>query len=103
MCGMTEAIPGKTCIIGFMDIQLDVTYENVLQTVRDWPQANQLSLVQDILNTLSQELRDSQRGRGRKTAHLALGLLAMSQGVTPPTDKEVSELLEEHRLRKYGS
>lgn len=83
-----------------MNIHLDVTYENILQTVRDWPPASQLILVQDILKTLGQEWGGDRRSK--KTAHLALGLLTMSQVDIPPTDEEISQLLEEHRLHKYG-
>ena len=74
------------------------TYETVLNTVRQWPPDRRFALVQDVLNTLTPEVKPS-RPR-RKTLEKALGLLATSQPA--PSDAEIKRWLDEHRMEKYG-
>lgn len=74
------------------------TYEAVLNTVRQWPPDRRFALVQDILNTLALEVKPP-RPR-RRTLEKALGLLATSQPA--PSDAEIEQWLDEHRMEKYG-
>ncbi len=74
------------------------SYEAVIEIVRNWPPASHFSLVQDVLKTLVPEVENSQSKRN--TLEKALGLLAASQSV--PSDAEVQQWLDEHRMEKYG-
>lgn len=74
------------------------SYETVLNTVCQWPPDRRFALVQDVLNTLVPEVL-SPRPR-RKTLQKALGLLATSQPA--PSDAEIKQWLDEHRMEKYG-
>ena len=81
---------------------LSTNYENILKTIKHWPSSERLNLIQDILDTLKPDLEDSNSTLSpvkRPTLPDALGLLATP---TPPSDQEVQELLDEHRLEKYG-
>ena len=73
-------------------------YKAVIETVRDWPAASRLSLVQDILKTLALEVENSRSKRN--TLEKALGLLATDQPA--PSDTDVQQWLDEHRMEKYG-
>ncbi len=73
-------------------------YDNVLQTVRQWPPNRRFALVRDVINTLATEAFPSQSKR--KTLKKALGLLATSRPA--PSDAEIQQWLDEHRLEKYG-
>ena len=81
-----------------MDTRKTVSYENVLDAVRQWPPDRRFALVQDVLSTLAPEVLPS-RPR-HKTLEKALGLLATSQPA--PSDAEIKQWLDEHRLEKYG-
>jgi hypothetical protein len=70
-----------------------ISYETVVNTVRQWPPDKRVVLVQDILNTLTSDTT-SPRPR-RKTLERALGLLATSQPA--PSDAEVKQWLDERR------
>lgn len=72
-------------------------YNEVLKTVEAWPPDQRLTLVQDILKTLGSQSHAS-RPR-RNTLKRALGLL---ETVSPPSDEEVKQWLEEERLGKYS-
>lgn len=72
------------------------TYQQVLEIVRQWPDARRFTLVQDVLKTLEPEAYP----RKKQTLSQALGLLATS--APPPSDEEVKQWLEEHRTEKYG-
>jgi hypothetical protein len=74
------------------------SYENVLQTIRQWPPDRRFALVRDVINTLSEEVF-SPRPR-RKTLERALGILATSQPA--PSDAEIQQWLDERRVEKYG-
>lgn len=73
-------------------------YETILKTIHNWPLADRLMLIQDILQSLMPEPAPS-RPR-HMTLPQALGLLATDQ--PPPSDVEVQQWLAEHRLEKYG-
>jgi hypothetical protein len=89
--------------IGIMaDVQVD-DYVEVLKTVQDWPFSQRIALVQDILRALVPELAilEAVAPRTRRnTLQEALGLLSTDQ--SPPSDEEIQEWLDEHRLEKYG-
>jgi len=70
-----------------------ISYETVVNTVRQWPPDQRVVLVQDILNTLTSDIA-SPRPR-RKTLKKALGLLATGQPA--PSDAEVRQWLDEVR------
>lgn len=78
-------------------IQQDESYTSVLHTVQTWPARQRYLLVQDLLKTLEPEVEPTKR---EDTLSLARGLLATDKPA--PTDEEVAQWLEEHRLEKYG-
>ena len=75
-----------------------INYKAVIEIIRDWPPASRFSLVQDVLKTLAPEVESSRSKRN--TLEKALGLLATNQ--TAPSDAEVKQWLDEHRMEKYG-
>jgi hypothetical protein len=76
-------------------------YDNVLSIVRQWTMAERYALVQDVLKTLAPESADPALPHVReRTLQRALGLLATQQPA--PTDEEVQQWLDEHRMEKYG-
>ncbi len=81
-----------------MPIVEPINYKAVIEIVRDWPPASRFSLVQDVLKTLAPEVENSRSKRN--TLEKALGLLATSQSA--PSDVEVQQWLDEHRIEKYG-
>ena len=81
-----------------MGTRKTISYETVLNTVRQWPPDRRFALVQDVLSTLAPDVLPS-RPRP-KTLEKALGLLATSQPA--PSDAEIKQWLDEHRLEKYG-
>jgi hypothetical protein len=78
-------------------IQQDESYLSVLHTVRTWPARQRYLLVQDLLKTLEPAVESTEK---EDTLSLARGLLATDKPA--PTDEEVAQWLEEHRLEKYG-
>ena len=75
-----------------------INYRAVIEIIRDWPPASRFSLVQDVLKTLAPEVESSRSKRN--TLEKALGLLATNQPA--PSDAEVQQWLDEHRMEKYG-
>ena len=75
-----------------------ISYETILNTIRQWPLDRRFALVQDVLSTLAPEVSPT-RPR-RKTLEKALGLLAADQPA--PSDAEIEQWLNEHRMEKYG-
>jgi hypothetical protein len=78
-------------------IERDESYTSILHTVRTWPARQRYLLVQDLLKTLEPDIEPIQT---EDTLSLARGLLATDKPA--PTDEEVAQWLEEHRLEKYG-
>lgn len=76
----------------------NINYESVLKTIRQWPKAQRFILVQEVLKTLAPEIEQPQRRE--RTLERALGLVNLKG--TAPTDEEVKQWLEEHRMEKYG-
>lgn len=75
----------------------NINYDSVLNIVRQWPSAKRMTLIQDVLATLATRVEASRPARA--TLKQALGLLATDQPA--PTDEEVEQMLDEHRLEKY--
>lgn len=75
-----------------------INYKAVIEIIRGWPPASRFSLVQDVLKTLAPEVESSQSKRN--TLEKALGLLATNQSA--PSDAEVQQWLDEHRMEKHG-
>jgi len=78
--------------------QRTTDYDNILQTVRRWPVAKRVDLVQSILNTLT--FGSGMPVSRPQTLSKALGLLQTERPA--PTDAEVRRWLDEYRLRKHG-
>ncbi len=95
--------------------QLALDREAILETIRRWPPDEQIALLQEILGFLRRDIVSA--GDGRTTAAPApeavwepplappdskglVGLLATDR--PPPTDAEVEQWLDEHRMEKYG-
>lgn len=76
----------------------NISYESVLEIVSQWPTAQQIALVEDVLKTISSRV-DPPKQR-RRTLDQALGLLATDKAA--PTDEEVEQWLDDHRMEKYG-
>jgi hypothetical protein len=73
-------------------------YQGVLSIVQQWPTAQQIALVQDVLETLASRIEPARPQR--QTLSRALGLLATDGAA--PTDEEVEQWLGEHRMEKCG-
>ena len=76
----------------------NVNYESILNTIQQWPTAQQIELVQDVLQALSPRISPPQTLH--KTLDKALAILATDKPA--PTDAEVKQWLDEHRMEKYG-
>ncbi len=86
-----------------MDNLQTSSYENILTIIRRWPLHKRLTLMQDVLNTLTSELvvADSPPSQvKRSTLKEAYGLLATEQAA--PSDEDIQSWLKERRLEKYG-
>lgn len=73
-------------------------YQSVLRTIGEWSLEWRLALIRDLAQSLQLDLTVQQRRK--PTLHKALGLLATDKPA--PTDAQVKQWLEEHRLEKYG-
>ncbi|MGH9751714.1 MAG: hypothetical protein ACREA2_02935, partial [Blastocatellia bacterium] len=70
----------------------NIGYEGVLKIVSQWPTAQQIALVEDVLRTISSRVEPPRQRR--RTLDQALGLLATDR--PSPTDEEVEQWLDEH-------
>jgi hypothetical protein len=75
-----------------------VTHETILATVQTWPMGRRLQLIQEIIQDIQSESESVQAPK--HTADQALGLLRSYSDALPPTDDEVSQWLEEERIKK---
>ena len=73
-------------------------YDATLKTIRQWTNAQRYALLQDVLRTLAPEA-EKPRVRER-TLEQALRVVPLDR--LPPTDEEVAQWLDEHRMEKYG-
>jgi hypothetical protein len=79
--------------------QIDkLNYEGVLKAIQQWPPAQQIELVQEVLRAMSPRI--SLPAKRQLTHARALGLLANEKPA--PTDDEVKQWLEERRVERYG-
>ena len=76
----------------------NIGYEGVLKIISQWPAAQQMALVEDVLRRISPRVEPPRKRQ--RTIDRALGLLATDQPA--PTDEEVERWLDEHRVEKYG-
>ena len=76
----------------------NINYEATLKTIRQWTNAQRYALLQDVLRTLAPEA-EKPRVRER-TLEQALRVVPLAR--LPPTDEEVAQWLDEHRMEKYG-
>ena len=78
----------------------NMNYEVTLKAIRQWTMAQRVALLQDVLKTLTSEPElDKPRVRER-TLERALRIVPLDR--EPPTDEEVKQWLDEHRMEKYG-
>lgn len=73
----------------------------ILRAIRAWPPSEQLALVQEILAHTVEQLASAHREEPAQSTWQALYGLA-SNGQEPPTDEQVAQWLDEHRMEKYG-
>ena len=73
-------------------------YEQILEIVRQWKPDQRLSLLRDVLETLSTAAGPLRSPRD--TLSKALGLVPTEGHLS--SDEEVKRLLDEHRMEKYG-
>jgi hypothetical protein len=74
-----------------------VSYHGVLNIVQQWSATQQIALVQDVLERLASRIEPAKPPR--QTLSKAFGLLATDG--PPPTDEEVAQWLDEHRMEKF--
>ena len=79
--------------------------ERVLRTIEAWPIEDQVTLAQVILGRVAARLsapkQTPRQGASEGTTWEALHGLA-ANGRTPPTDEQIEQWLDEHRMEKYG-
>ncbi len=69
--------------------------DTILEAIQGWPLADQMA--QAILQQASAQLTQTpQRPSWREMAGLA------ANGQEPPSDEQVAQWLDEHRMEKYG-
>lgn len=73
-------------------------HEAIQQAVASWPIDEQLALARQILARASVSLR-AQTSQ-RSTWEALYGIASTSQEA--PSDEQVAEWLDEHRMKKYG-
>ena len=76
----------------------NIGYEGVLKIISQWPAAQQMALVEDVLKRVSPRVKPPRKRQ--RTIDRALGLLATDQ--LAPTDEEFKRWLDKHRMVKYG-
>jgi hypothetical protein len=69
-------------------------YDQVLRTITQWPPEQRASLAHAVLDSLRAD------GRRKPTLDQILGI-ARGEGPAP-TDEQVEQWLDEHRMEKYG-
>ena len=70
-------------------------FESVLKEVTAWPPEHRASLAHAIIESLRQDAP-----RKKPTVDRIIGI-ARGDG-PPPTDEQVKQWIDEHRMRKYG-
>ena len=75
----------------------DAAYQQVLDLVSGWPTEERLALARDLLGTVNASHVER---NGRPSFERALGI-GRGDG-PPPTDQQVKQWMDEHRMGKYG-
>ncbi len=71
--------------------------DTILEAIQAWPIADQVTLAEAILQRVSaQRAKAPQRPSWREMAGLA------ANGQEAPSDEQVAQWLDEHRMEKYG-
>lgn len=71
--------------------------DTILEAIKIWPLADQMALAQAILQRATTQLTQApQQPSWRDMVGLA------ANGQEPPTDEQVAQWLDEHRMEKYG-
>ena len=73
-------------------------YDLVLKTVSAWPVEQRASLLNALINSLGSA---GQGQKGPKPTIDELVGVARGEG-PPPTDEQVKQWIDEHRMQKYG-
>lgn len=81
-------------------VKTEDTYTTVLNIVQRWTPEQKLTLIQEILRTLQTDLSKHYQRPPHDTLPLALGLL--TSNMPAPSDAEIQNWLDEHRMEKYG-
>jgi hypothetical protein len=74
--------------------------EAILKAIEAWPLEDQVALAQIILQRAAAHTVSGAEAPQRPSWKQMAGLA--SNGQTPPSDDEVAQWLDEHRLEKYG-
>lgn len=86
--------------------------ETILHTVQAWPPDEQLALAQEIARQATQaisqiaaqpETEQRTPPAPQRPGWREMAGLAAVPGKEPPTDEEVAQWLDEHRMEKYGA
>ena len=73
---------------------MDLDYEQIFQVVVQWPPQQRASLAHALIDTLQPA------NRAKPTLDQLVGV-ARGDG-PPPTDEQVKQWIDEHRVTKYG-
>jgi hypothetical protein len=79
------------------DMARNAAYQQVLHQVSAWPAEDRIALARDLLGTVS---GTQAAQNGRPSFERALGI-GRGEG-PPPTDEQVRQWIDEHRIGKYG-
>lgn len=72
--------------------------DTILRAIRAWPEDEQLAFAREILQQLRGHVVEEPLAPPDSRG--LAGLIA--NGQTPPTDEEVAQWLDEHKMEKYG-
>ncbi len=81
--------------------ELPENYERARQQVLSLSAAERTRLLHEMIDTLVPATQETVVPSMKDTLSYALGRLS-APGVTPPTDDEVKELIEQARAERYG-
>jgi hypothetical protein len=70
----------------------------IMAEVRNWPNEQRRSLMEQISSTL---IREQAPKRTKKPLRDLIGILKVEG--TPPTDEGIQKILDEEKMRKYGT
>lgn len=78
--------------------------ETVLRTIQTWPLTEQMALVQTILQRATARLAEAPRPTQppQRPSWREMAGLAAVPGQEPPSDEQIAQWLDEHKMEKYG-